>query len=106
MATVEVRHPRPVEPQILAEVPNMEREVKEDLKASLKNRSAAEDESEEQILFSCNICYEVCAEYNITYLYLRDCFTFSGEKFGHCSCVPCLNLRLTSICATIFAGCI
>ena len=56
MATVEVAQP-PV--QVEGNVETSSMPVEEDLKVALSKGIGYEDDNEDQILFSCNICYDV-----------------------------------------------
>jgi hypothetical protein len=56
MASQEVAQPPAPAASVL---PAPEQEVEEDLKAAVKGAIPAADETDEQILFSCNICYDV-----------------------------------------------
>lgn len=57
MATLEAAEPRTVVPA-LEDVTNLKDAVEDDPKAALKG-ALVDDENEDQVLFSCNICYEV-----------------------------------------------
>jgi hypothetical protein len=56
MATVEAV---PAQPVPLEDVSNANSAPEDDLKAALTNVVPLDDDNEDQVLFSCNICYDV-----------------------------------------------